>query len=159
MGDLMDSDRQPDGPASTATTPSSLPSSGSLIGNLFRLAFVAVASVMAGYWLLKPYVNFDAWFEAAYVKECKALVSQSDGVRNFRVDFQKIESGETYKVGDPGRTTGFYTTLRMIYGQGREVVQCHADIGKQFTKAEITLPGIGCIRHFPSGQREIRPAC
>ncbi|MFN4310079.1 MAG: hypothetical protein ACK4FK_05740 [Ferrovibrio sp.] len=128
-------------------------------GHVARLAFVAFATVMAGYWLLKPYVNFDGWFESAYVKECKALIAQTDGVRGFRAEFRQIETGETYKIGEPSRTTGHYTALALTYGQAHEVVYCHADIAKNFTKAEITIPQIGCLRYFPTGQREVGPAC
>lgn len=124
-----------------------------------QLTFVAFCSVMAGYWLLKPFMNFEQWFESAYVKECKALIAQSDGVRGFRAEFKEIENGETYKVGEPNRTVGYYTALKLTYGQAREVVYCHANVAKNFTKAEISIPQIGCLRYFPTGQREVRPAC
>lgn len=155
----MSSGPHTDTAAQTTTTEPAPQRPGNVIVLLLQLAFVAFCSVMAGYWLLKPFVNFDTWFESSYVKSCKALVAQSDAVKSFRVDFKALENGETYKIGEPGRTTGYYTILRMTYGQARETVNCHADVGKTFTKAEITIPGIGCIRHFPTGQREIRPSC
>lgn len=155
----MRSDPQTDSTAQGITPGETPKQPTNVIALLFQLVFALLAAGMAIYWTFKPFVNFEAWTESTYVKECKALISQTDGVRGYRAQFKEVEDGQTYKIGEPNRTVGYYTALRLIYGDARELIYCHADIGKQFTKAEITIPQIGCFRYFPNGQREIRPSC
>lgn len=89
-----------------------------------------------------------------YTDVCKARMQSDEVVGRYRLAFNHIEAGETYRVGQPRTTTGYYTTYEISFGQAKEKIVCFADLDKKFVKAEATVNNIGCVRYLPDGRRQ-----
>lgn len=65
----------------------------------------------------------------AYVDECKNVLTKKSMFSLFRVSLVQTGQGELYHMGEPNKTTGYYTSFVMTAGRLENVpVTCYATI-------------------------------
>jgi hypothetical protein len=112
-----------------------------LVSGLVSAVLVAaiVAFLFAGFHWLRSTGSLDeaSFVRPSYVRECQKHVLHDVLSGVFRANFDEIESGETYRLGQPDRTTGYYTTYRMTYGNNGEAeITCYSDLAGRFVRGQ-----------------------
>jgi hypothetical protein len=98
----------------------------------------------------------DALAEDDYVRACQTMLSNASPSINFRVSFEFVERGETYRPGERDNTTGYYARFTMSYGQAESEVTCYGDLSRRFARAKVDSPSIGLTSCFSAtGEREL----
>ena len=96
---------------------------------------------------------------SSYATACESVLSHADPFNEVRVDFQYVEDGETYRVGNPNETTGYYTKYNMTAGRGTSEVTCFADVNGTFQYARVYDPEVGQVLgaacYDPSGNMSV----